>query len=77
MNENEVAARVKPERNLKWVWEFAGWVPRGTLRWILAMVLVVSSVTLHMQGNSSDFIDGLAAVAVTFYFTSKNGHPKQ
>ncbi|MHA1574512.1 MAG: hypothetical protein ACTSX8_11010 [Alphaproteobacteria bacterium] len=70
MNDNEAAARVKTQAASPL------WMPHGSVRAVLAVGLVVSSVILHVIALPSDTIDTLAITAVSFYFGSKNGHPK-
>ena len=73
-NEKEAAARLRPTIGPEKPTVLgAFWAPEGTVRAALALGLVASYVVLTGLGAEADNIGTLAGVAVTFYFTARNG----
>lgn len=74
MFENESAARLRRATDpIKPPATGPFWAPEGTVRAALALGLVASYVALTGMGVEADNIGTLAGVAVTFYFTKRNG----
>lgn len=49
-----------------------GW-PRGSVRALLTVLVLVAAVVLHVLGEGSIELDGLAAIAVGYYVGYRGG----
>ena len=50
------------------------WMPRGSVRSIIALLLVAAAVSLAITSGNVDTVDTLAVAAVAFYFGNRSGH---
>lgn len=48
-------------------------LPQGSVRAIITLVLLVSTVIMHYIGKADAFIDGLTILAVGFYIGQRTG----
>ena len=49
------------------------WLPAGSVRSIIALLLVVAAVGLAIATGNVDTVDTLAVAAVSFYFGNRSG----
>ena len=75
-DKSEAAARVRRATDQKGPRAHgAFWAPGGTVRATLALALVFALIALEAAGIEAKQVGTLAGVAVTFYFTARNGKP--
>lgn len=47
--------------------------PQGTVRAAITLILLISTIALHVMGKPDSFIDSLTALAVGFYIGQRTG----